>query len=257
MDGWIKLHRKLLHSACATDPEYLAVWIHMLLMASHEEKELLINGSKIRIKPGSFVTSRLKMANQCRIEQSKLERILNYLKTEQQIEQVNLVSCRLLSIINWQEYQTSEQVTEHGMNSERTANEQRVNTIKNERTKELKKERSVNTNTRDHHLSDDPLFDFEVFFEATRSVPTMQGWPRQKCVEIHQAMADWSAASSKNKRANWLAVARTFDRRDSRSMQVNSAGPRPSHFESKAEKSLRLGRENAERLRDEEKTEAQ
>lgn len=213
MDGWIKLHRKLLKSACATDPEYLAVWIHILLMASHEEKEIIVNGSKMLIKPGSFVTSRLKMASQCHIQQSKLERILNYLKTEQQIEQLNLVSCRLISIVHWEQYQTNEQVNEQRMNSERTANEQRMNTIKNERTKELKKE-SVNTNTRDHHFSDDPLFNFEVFFEATRSIPTMQGWPRQKCLEIYEAMADWSATRSGNKRSDWLAVARTFAKRE-------------------------------------------
>lgn len=257
MDGWIKLHRKLLKSACASDPEYLAVWINILLMASHEEKELIVNGSKIRIKPGSFVTSRPKMVAQCGVERSKLERILNYLKSEQQIEQQNLVSCRLISITNWYQYQDNERGNELRVSRERAANEPRVSTIKKERTKELKKERSVlNTNTGDHHFSDDPLFDFEVFFEATRSVPTMQGWPRQKCLEIHQAMADWSASRSGNKRSDWLAVARTFAKRDSLSMQVNSAGPRPSHFETRAERTLRLGRENAERLLNEEKTEA-
>lgn len=255
MDGWIKLHRKLLKSACATDPEYLSVWINILLMASHEEKELIVNGSKMRIKPGSFITSRPKMAAQCHIHRSKLERILNYLKIEQQIEQQNLTSCRLISIINWEQYQTNEQQNEPRVSRERAENEPRVSTIKNERTKELKKERSVNTNTRDHHFSDDPLFDFEVFFEATRSVPTMQGWPRQKCLEIHQAMADWSASRSGNKRSDWLAVARTFAKRDSLSMQVNSAGPRPSLFETRAEKTLRLGKENAERLLNETQTE--
>jgi DNA-binding transcriptional regulator YhcF (GntR family) len=233
MDGWIKLHRKLLKSACASDPEYLAVWIHILLMASHEEKQIIFNGKKMALKSGSFVTSRLKMATQSGVHRSKVDRILNYLKIEHQIEQVSLGTGRLISIVNWHLYQSREQVSEQPESSQRAASEQPVSTIKNVRTQEVKKEKLVSICKTDHHFSDDSLFLFEVFFEATRSIPSMQGWSRQKCMEIHQAMADWSASRSVNKRADWLAVARTFSiKQDSNSIGNPKNGRAPRHVES-------------------------
>lgn len=131
MSGWIKLHRKLLKNALISDPDYLALWVRLLLMASHEETYIIFNGSKMPIKPGSFVTSRLKLSQQSHIHRSKLERILNYLKSEQQIEQVNLGTGRLISITNWHKYQDYEQANEQPMSSQRAASEQPVSTIKN------------------------------------------------------------------------------------------------------------------------------
>jgi hypothetical protein len=120
--GWIKSWRKLIESAIFNneDAEYLKLWVYLLHRASHEERETIIGGEKVRLRTGSLITSRGKISEDCKIEQSKVERILDYLKREQQIEQQNLHKCRLLSITNWKEYQNNEQ-----------QNEQQVNTNKN------------------------------------------------------------------------------------------------------------------------------
>lgn len=140
-EGWIKLHRSMLESAVASEPEHLALWVTLMLMASHTERDVIVNGVKLRLRPGQLITSRLKMAARSGIQESKVERILNFLKIEQQIEQQNLTSCRLISIINWHDYQASEQEIERGVNSERTATEQRVNTYRE--CKEFKNEKNV------------------------------------------------------------------------------------------------------------------
>jgi len=127
----------------------------------------MFNGSKILLKPGSFITSRLKLSHQSGIQESKVERILKYLETEQQIEQQNMSTGRLISITNWLQYQNDEQQTELPVNSERTASEQRVNTNKNERMKE------VNTL---HQFSPDFLEFWELYPKKVGKAAAARSW---------------------------------------------------------------------------------
>lgn len=120
-EGWIKLHRKLLDNPVTMkDTDHLAVWIYLLLNASHNEHPALFKGEKIILKPGQLITGRKSIALALHIDESKVERILKSLKSEQQIEQQTSSKNRLISITNWEFYQQSEQ-----------QNEQQVNTNKN------------------------------------------------------------------------------------------------------------------------------
>jgi hypothetical protein len=50
------------------------------------------------------------------------------MQNEQQIEQQGTTKFRVISILNWHEYQSGEQQIDQQMNNERTASEQQVNT---------------------------------------------------------------------------------------------------------------------------------
>ena len=127
-EGWIKLHRKLLDNPVTMkDADHLAVWIYLLLNASHNEHPALFKGEKITLKPGQLITGRKSIALTLHIDESKVERILKSLKSEQQIEQQTSSKNRLISITNWEFYQQSEQQ----VNNKRTTSEQQVNTNKN------------------------------------------------------------------------------------------------------------------------------
>ena len=131
-EGWIKLHRKLLDNPVTMkDTDYLAVWIYLLLNASHNEHPALFKGEKITLKPGQLITGRKSIALALHIDESKVERILKSLKSEQQIEQQTSSKNRLISITNWEFYQQSEQQNEQQVNNKRTTSEQQVNTNKN------------------------------------------------------------------------------------------------------------------------------
>ena len=131
-EGWIKLHRKLLDNPVTMkDTDHLAVWIYLLLNASHNEHSALFKGEKIILKPGQLITGRKSIALALHIDESKVERILKSLKSEQQIEQQTSSKNRLISITNWEFYQQSEQQNEQQTNNKRTTNEQQVNTNKN------------------------------------------------------------------------------------------------------------------------------
>ena len=141
MNGWIKLHRKIWQNPVVTkDSDHLAVWIYLLTHATHQEHDTLWKGQRITLKPGQLITGRKKLSKELHICDSKVNRILQVLKIEHQIEQQTSSQGSLISILAWDKYQKSEQPNEQRVNSERTASEQRVNTI--QEYKEYKKQKN-------------------------------------------------------------------------------------------------------------------
>ena len=65
------------------------------------------------------------------ISESKVQRILKEFENEHQIEQQTSPRNRLISIVNWSEYQNNEHQSEQQVNNKRTTNEQQMNTNKN------------------------------------------------------------------------------------------------------------------------------
>ena len=126
--GWVKLHRSLRNNPRASDPEWLALWVWMLLFANHAAASVVWKGQRITLQPGQFTAGRKQIANATGICESKVVRLLNVMKTEQQIEQQTSNACSLFTILNWDMYQQSEQRIEQPANNERTASEQPANT---------------------------------------------------------------------------------------------------------------------------------
>jgi hypothetical protein len=121
--GWIKLNRKLIDSLCFKDSEILHVWVFLLLDANHGPSKALVGNQTVDVNPGQMITSRKRIAEYTGIQESKVERILTFLKTEQQIEQQSFTKYRIISICNWHLYQNDEQQNEQQVNNKRTANE--------------------------------------------------------------------------------------------------------------------------------------
>lgn len=128
LSGWVKLHRGLSDHHIASDPHSLSVWIHLLMLANHSETKRLINGRLVTVMPGQILTSRKSLSAKTGVQETKVERILRRMQNEQQIEQQGTTKFRVISILNWDHYQSSEQQIEQQTNSRRTADEQQVNT---------------------------------------------------------------------------------------------------------------------------------
>ena len=135
-NGWVKVHRKMLENPLCKSPEWAWVWICLLLMANHEESSFIWNGKAVKLKPGQFLTGRKKIADAAKVSESLVEKILNYLETEQQIKQMKTTKFRVITILNWDTYQNNESKSN---NSVTTARQQR-DTYKNEKNDKKKKE---------------------------------------------------------------------------------------------------------------------
>lgn len=152
MQGYIKLYRKILENPVVTkDSDFFAVWSYLLLNASHNNFDVMFEGKKITLNPGQLITGRKSIHSFfSNISESKIQRILKVLENEHQIEQQTTPRNRLITIVNWNEYQQSEQQDEQQVNNKRTTNEQQVNTTKN-----VKKVKKVKNVKEDIYISED------------------------------------------------------------------------------------------------------
>lgn len=132
MEGWIKIHRKIWDNPIIRkDNTHFLVWMYLLLHATHKEYDVIFNNQRITLKQGQLLVGRRSIAVELGVSESKIQRILKLFESEQQIEQQTTPQNRLISILNWDKYQNSEQPFEQQVNNNRTTSEQQVNTNKN------------------------------------------------------------------------------------------------------------------------------
>jgi len=131
-NGWIKLHRKLLDNPISKRPKWFSVWIHLLLLANHNEHSFIWNGKRQVIRDGQLLTGRKELAKICGVTHSLLERVLNYLEIEHQIEQQKTTKYRVITILNWSKYQKENSKSDN----KRTTDGQQTDTYKNDKNEE-------------------------------------------------------------------------------------------------------------------------
>ena len=129
MVGFVKVPRSILDDPTIfRDPDYVTVWLYLMLNAVFAPVEVSFHGQRIMLQPGQLTTGRKKIAEKCRVQESKVQRILKRFEVEHLIEQRTDRQCRLITICSWSDEQKSDQRNEHQMNSDRTTSDQRVNT---------------------------------------------------------------------------------------------------------------------------------
>ncbi len=131
MIGWIKLHRKLLDNPIFDNPNLLRVWMWCLLKASHDNYKQMVGLQVIDLEPGQFVTGRFKGSDELKINPSTFYK---YLKTLERLQMIRLSSnnkMTIVSIENWERYQTKDSQEYQQNNNKITTKEQQNNTNKN------------------------------------------------------------------------------------------------------------------------------
>lgn len=139
--GYIKLHRSLVNWRYFTSPNYLLVWIYLLLEAKHKPQKW----KDKTIEKGQLVTSVQRISEATGISVRKVRTILNNLKGEElTIKSTNKYS--LITILNYAQYQYSElksdkQTDNQLTNKCQTNVKQMSNTLYNKNDKNDKKEK--------------------------------------------------------------------------------------------------------------------
>lgn len=81
--GWVKLHRRLLEHPRRRDPDWVAIWIHLLLNATHQPYRVNFDGRIVELQPGQLVSGRLAIAAATGVNKSKVKRVLAVMKNDQ------------------------------------------------------------------------------------------------------------------------------------------------------------------------------
>ena len=109
MEGWISLYRKILDNpVVCKDAETFAIWCYLLLNATHTEIPAVFKKEKIVLKPGQLITGILSIGNRLSINKDKVQRTLKCFELDKQIEQQTSNQNRLITIVNWDLYQTTD-----------------------------------------------------------------------------------------------------------------------------------------------------
>jgi len=123
-NGWVKLHRKSLENPLIRKPQYFTLWCVLLLLANHKSNKFMWNKDIIIVKEGQFITGRKQLNEITGIPESTIEDILAFLESQGQIQQQKTTKFRLITIINWKEYQNSD--------NKATTKQQQADTNKND-----------------------------------------------------------------------------------------------------------------------------
>ncbi len=190
MKGWVKAHRQLKESAFYKDSQAVHLWLHLLLSVNHKPAEVMIGQQMINVKAGQFLTGRKKLSGATGIAESKITRVLKVFEKCHMIEQQTFTKYRLISIVNFEQYQKTEQQ----VNSKRTASEQQVNTNKNE-----KNEKKEDTPQTDELFDDTKLIKSKAipfnkiakkFNEVCTTLPNVVAMTDQRKAAIKKIWSD-------------------------------------------------------------------
>lgn len=141
-DGFIKLYRSFASWEWYQDQNTKSVFIHLLLNANWEDSRY--RGHKV--PKGSLVCGRKALAEKLGISEQSVRTALEHLKSTNEITIKPTNRFSIISIVNWEKYQGSEEkstskLTNQSTNNQPTTNQQLTTykEIKNIRNKEDKK----------------------------------------------------------------------------------------------------------------------
>ena len=104
-EGWIKIHRKMLDNPVVMkDADHVAIWMYILLNATHAEYPTVFKGEKIILKPGQLITGSIVIGTKLKIDESKVRRVLNNFKNDGQIDRQTSNKNSLITVLNWDLY---------------------------------------------------------------------------------------------------------------------------------------------------------
>ena len=107
-EGWISIHRKIENCAIWDDKPFARgqAWIDLLLIANHENVDTFHDGKPVVVGRGQKITSIKYLAERWGWSRHKVSDFLNYLEKNNMIIQKRDTKKTLITIVNYDAYQT-------------------------------------------------------------------------------------------------------------------------------------------------------
>lgn len=170
------------------------------------------NGMTIELKPGQLTCGLHQIADETGVPYQTVHRILELLKNEKQIEKVTDMTCSLITVTNWEQYQGNEKDNEKVVRKERESSEKVVRTKEEGKEGEEGKEHSPTESE-----ESTPSKEAKLFFESQdvqqkaveyfTSKGVGQEFARQ---EIQKFILYWTEPTPNGKKQKWQKQ-ETFD----------------------------------------------
>lgn len=129
-EGWFKFHRQMFKNpVCTKDSEYFFVWLWILNEACYEEKRAWFKSKDIVLQKGQILTTVKEISKDLNVSEKKVYRILNLLENEKQIEKQASNKNTLITVLNWEKYQSCEEQDEKPVRNEWETSEKRMGNL--------------------------------------------------------------------------------------------------------------------------------
>ena len=138
--GWIKLHRKMMHSNVFQNEKLLKVFIYCLMKASHCHRKQLVGKQFVELEKGQFVFGRKKAAVELNMKESTVRDYINLLQQDEVIQVNSTNKYSVISVVNWEVYQHTEDDDRQQNDNRMTAEGQQNDTNKNVKNEKNDKE---------------------------------------------------------------------------------------------------------------------
>ena len=140
-DGWIKIHRKIMDWEWYDNQAMVQIWVHLLLEANYEPKKW----HGITIERGQLVTTLDYLSSTTGLSVQQTRTCLDRLASSQQITRKSTNKYTIITICNYDSYQSIEDA-EQQTNNNQITNEQQTNNKQITTTKEYKEREEIQNN---------------------------------------------------------------------------------------------------------------
>jgi DNA-binding transcriptional regulator GbsR (MarR family) len=183
MEGYIKLHRKILENAIFRKPKVSHLFNYCLLRANWSDKTICWNGQPLVVERGSFITGRKQIALETGLSEQNVRYALRTLHTFGMVKPLSEKSTSkftYLTVCNYNDYQHFEDEGNQQSNQQVTSNQpasnQQVTTDKNNNNNNTKE---TNKNIKE---------DFENWWIYWKSLIWKHEGKKQKAWEYYQQL---------------------------------------------------------------------
>lgn len=138
LNGFVKLHRKMLEWGWYSDETVKVVFLHLLLTANFKPGTFMGH----EVKPGQVIVGRKKLAAELGLSERQIRTALDKLEKTKEISRKTTNKFTLITIENWAFYQGCDSDDDQQTTSERPTNDQQM-TNKRPQLKNVKKVKKV------------------------------------------------------------------------------------------------------------------
>lgn len=142
MDGWLKLHRKIIESEIFTDERLLQVWLGVLMRATYKDRKIKYGNQQKTLLAGQAWYCLRTEAKRLGVAHTTLREKLKYLEKSERVSYTSGPFGYIVTICNWDKYQSDDDISQKSFEHKNTtltplSHHSHTNT----RIKEVKKEK--------------------------------------------------------------------------------------------------------------------
>jgi len=209
IEGWIKLHRKLLKWEWIESSKHLGLFIHILLRANYETTRW--RGRVI--KPGQLLTGRKQLSKWSGLTEQSVRTVLKDLKSTNEITIKSTSKYSIITLTRWSDYQLHSEQPTTKSTSKLTINQPAINQQSTTSKKVKKEKKREKESPPPNFLIKNDLNDLAKGIDNARLDSFIKDYGEDVCKTQLESLGNYMRSQGKNYKC-YISTIRNWCRRD-------------------------------------------